>query len=84
MESKAIATKGSRKKNPPLMARPLRGEGEVNDASLLEELFLRTIFKMTIKLGGGGKALMAWPLVEDFFCGLPIDERVRHEIAVLP
>ena len=28
---------------------------------------------MTIKLEreGGGKALMAWPLVEDFFCGFP-------------
>ena len=27
---------------------------------------------MAIKLeGGGGKALMAWPLVEDFFGGFP-------------
>ena len=22
-------------------------------------------------MGGEGKALMAWPLVEDFFCGFP-------------
>ena len=27
---------------------------------------------MAIKLEGeGGKAIMAWPLVEDFFCGFP-------------
>ena len=34
---------------------------------------------MAIKLkgeGGGGKALMAWPLVEDFFCGFPIGRAI--------
>ena len=35
---------------------------------------------MAIKLeGGGGKALMAWPLVEDFFCGFPLNNpRMNH------
>ena len=32
---------------------------------------------MAIKLEGGGEALMAWTLVEDFFCGLPKGARKK-------
>ena len=53
------------------MARPLRG----GPGRAIEEkrTFLKKFFiPMAIKLEGGGKALMAWPLVEDFFfCGFP-------------
>ena len=29
-------------------------------------------FRWPLSSRGGGKALMAWPLVEDFFCGFPL------------
>ena len=58
------------KKVPPLMARPLRGGG-VKAGPLRKNFFFKEV-SMPIKLTGrDGKALMAWSLVEELFCGFP-------------
>ena len=104
-----VFPQGSRKKNPPLMARPLRGGGEVRPAGpSRKRTFLKTFFlfccHLVQKLWGEKKScqnpfsailrlkkkffslmallalpppplLMAWPLVEDFFCSFPKGRR---------
>ena len=37
---------------------------------------------MTIKLEGEGMTLMAWPLVEELFCGFP--KRIRTNMNIKP
>ena len=49
------------------MARPLIGDGGKGRAILEKKTFFKTKKKIIKLEGGGGKALMAWPLVEELF-----------------
>ena len=62
-------------KNRAILVQKLSGEKSCqNPFSAILRLKKKKKVPMAIKLegGGGGKALMAWPLVENFFLRLPL------------
>ena len=58
-------------KNRAILVQKLWGEKKLTKSVFGYFKTKKNKVPMAIQLEGGGKTLMAWPLVEEFFCGFP-------------